>query len=151
MTRAKMPPAIPPTMGPHFLADIAASEALSAPVRVGLRGLAELGSLSNPLAELEERMNVWVGVGVDAAGKERERVVGPAGAFVEYNEAELDAWSATSVRVIPGGDEMQRRTGRPVSTYHQSSFLAIHFCRKGDHNVPSQGFHAYAGTGSTVS
>lgn len=107
-TRRSIPPAIPPTIGPHFSAgDFSLSpEGVWSEVEDGE------GDLVGVL--LAEGLGP---VGADVAGIEgrsRDRVVGPAGVAVEYNEADCDA-SATRQHV------MLARFGHGSDTYQATS------------------------------
>lgn len=79
-----MPPAIPPTIGPHFAAGDLSVEASAPPEEEEDDGETVMGG-----GEEE----VWVGreEDVDTAGRERESVVVPVGVEEMYSEADAEA------------------------------------------------------------
>lgn len=90
MTRRMTPPAMPPTMGPHFSARDFCSG--------GLSESEDEAEGDEEGAEVDGRgfvavvgVGVVMGVCVGLGGKERDRVVVPVGANVAYNDAELEA------------------------------------------------------------
>jgi hypothetical protein len=87
-TRAKIPPATPPTMGPHFFAgELSGSGGSEAAADVD-------GEADREEAEVEGLVDVEVNGAEVIGGRDLESEVVPVGRSVEYDDADEEADSA---------------------------------------------------------